>query len=228
MSSSAPVWTLTCIGWAGSASPPTSTERSLGLTSGVPRSVYGHVEPHTGWRPRSAWRRRGRLVREHAAADRGTREHAVGAGARVRAWRSPDPPHPDYGQAPGSGRPRGRGRDRPARRRHPRRPRDDERGHRNGDGDGDRDRAGHGCRRRNDERRHGDHADDEHTRHQHTTTTPSTTTTPTGSGAVPTEATLRPGTTGSSSVVALQTALTTLGYEPGAADGPTARRPLPP
>ena len=52
-----------------------------------------------------------------------------------------------------------------------------------------------------------------------TTPTTSTSTTPTGSGAVPTEATLRPGTTGSSSVVALQTALTTLGYEPGAADG---------
>ncbi len=48
-------------------------------------------------------------------------------------------------------------------------------------------------------------------------TTP-TTTTPTNAGAVPTGETLRPGMTGSS-VTALQTALTTLGYSPGAADG---------
>ncbi len=56
-----------------------------------------------------------------------------------------------------------------------------------------------------------------------TTTTPSTTTTttpttPTNADAVPTGETLRPGMTGSS-VTALQTALTTLGYSPGAADG---------
>lgn len=49
------------------------------------------------------------------------------------------------------------------------------------------------------------------------TTTP-TTTTPASADAVPTGATLRPGVTGSS-VTALQTALTTLGYSPGAADG---------
>lgn len=53
-----------------------------------------------------------------------------------------------------------------------------------------------------------------------TNTTPTTTTptTPTSADAVPTGSTLRPGTTGSS-VTALQTALTTLGYSPGAADG---------
>jgi len=58
-------------------------------------------------------------------------------------------------------------------------------------------------------------------------TTPATSTpaatTPTATtpspAAVPTEATLRPGMKGFSSVIALQTALTTLGYAPGAADG---------
>jgi murein L,D-transpeptidase YcbB/YkuD len=61
------------------------------------------------------------------------------------------------------------------------------------------------------------------------TTTPSTSTdtsssstdtpsTPTSSSAVPTGATLRPADKGAS-VIALQTALTTLGYAPGAADG---------
>jgi Putative peptidoglycan binding domain len=55
-----------------------------------------------------------------------------------------------------------------------------------------------------------------------TKTTPATTTTtpttPTSADAVPTGETLRPGMTGSS-VTALQTALTALGYSPGAADG---------
>ena len=51
-----------------------------------------------------------------------------------------------------------------------------------------------------------------------TKTTPTTPTTPTNAEAVPTGETLRPGMTGSS-VTALQTALTALGYSPGAADG---------
>lgn len=51
------------------------------------------------------------------------------------------------------------------------------------------------------------------------TTTTSTTTTPTGTVTeVPTGQTLRPGMTGSS-VLALQQALTQLGYDPGGADG---------
>src|SRR4029079_17914375 len=52
-----------------------------------------------------------------------------------------------------------------------------------------------------------------------TDTTP-TTTTPTGGGvtSVPTEATLRPGTTGSS-ITDLQKALNQLGYDVGTADG---------
>lgn len=58
-----------------------------------------------------------------------------------------------------------------------------------------------------------------------TTTTPSTSTattptvtTPAASSAVPTDATLRPSAKGTA-VAALQTALTELGYTPGAADG---------
>ena len=50
-----------------------------------------------------------------------------------------------------------------------------------------------------------------------TTTAPSTSTTPT-STTVPTDTTLRPGATGAA-VTALQQALTSLGYAPGAADG---------
>ncbi len=51
-----------------------------------------------------------------------------------------------------------------------------------------------------------------------TATPPTKPTTPASADAVPTGETLRPGTSGSS-VTALQTALTTLGYSPGAADG---------
>jgi murein L,D-transpeptidase YcbB/YkuD len=50
------------------------------------------------------------------------------------------------------------------------------------------------------------------------TSTPSTSTGTPSSTAVPTDATLRPGATGTA-VIALQKALTTLGYVPGAADG---------
>ncbi|MEI7760099.1 MAG: peptidoglycan-binding domain-containing protein [Thermoleophilia bacterium] len=52
-----------------------------------------------------------------------------------------------------------------------------------------------------------------------TTTTPAETTPTTNPADVPADTTLRPGMTGSSSVAALQTALTALGYAPGAADG---------